>query len=191
MKNVLIFVVGAVAGAAAGSFATYKYVEKKYKQIADEEIASVVERFSNRNKPTENHNNYAEEEKRELVNEPKVIEESAEFIEYKEMIDNLNYHSLDLDTEKTEDDTVAPYLITPEEFGDEPGYDTKTFTWYSDNVLADDDDLIVSDYDLLIGDALDHFDDFADKAVFVRNENELCDYEILKYDLPFGNNGSN
>ena len=46
MKNVLIFVLGA----ATGSVITWKLVEQKYKKIADEEIASVKERFKNRDK---------------------------------------------------------------------------------------------------------------------------------------------
>lgn len=185
MRNALLFVLGATAGAAVGSLVTWKLIEKKYKDLADEEIASVIERFSNRNK---NNDDKKEEEKVELVGRSNVIKEDVEVTEYKQMINDLNYHSLSIDKDgEDEVDVVAPYLITPEEFGDEPGYDTKTFTYYSDSVLADDDDLIVSDYELLIGDALDHFGDFADKAVFVRNENELCDYEILKYDLPFGN----
>ena len=41
MKNLLFF----VAGAAIGSIATWKLIEKKYKDLADEEIESVKETF--------------------------------------------------------------------------------------------------------------------------------------------------
>ena len=44
MKNLLFF----VAGAAIGSIATWKLIEKKYKDLADEEIESVIETFKNR-----------------------------------------------------------------------------------------------------------------------------------------------
>jgi hypothetical protein len=42
MKNVFIF----LGGAVVGGLATWKLVEKKYRDLADEEIESVVERFS-------------------------------------------------------------------------------------------------------------------------------------------------
>ena len=41
MKNLLFF----ITGAAIGSVVTWKLIEKKYKDIADEEIASVIETF--------------------------------------------------------------------------------------------------------------------------------------------------
>ena len=49
MKNVLIF----LSGAAIGSVVTWKIIEKKYKDLADEEIESVKETFKTRNeRPT-------------------------------------------------------------------------------------------------------------------------------------------
>ena len=44
MKNLLYF----VTGAAIGSVVTWKLIEKKYKDLADEEIESVKETFKNR-----------------------------------------------------------------------------------------------------------------------------------------------
>ena len=44
MKNLLCF----VTGAAIGSVVTWKLIEKKYKDLADEEIESVIETFKNR-----------------------------------------------------------------------------------------------------------------------------------------------
>ena len=44
MKNLLCF----VAGASIGSVFTWKLIEKKYKDLADEEIESVIETFKNR-----------------------------------------------------------------------------------------------------------------------------------------------
>ena len=51
VKNALIFVVGA----AIGSVTTWYFVKDKYKKIADEEIESVKEYYSNR-KPREESN---------------------------------------------------------------------------------------------------------------------------------------
>lgn len=46
MKNLFIF----LAGGTVGAVVTAKLVEKYYRQIAEEEIADVVEHFKNREK---------------------------------------------------------------------------------------------------------------------------------------------
>ena len=45
MNNILRGALFFIAGAASASFITYKVIEKKYKNIADEEIASVKEMY--------------------------------------------------------------------------------------------------------------------------------------------------
>ena len=50
MKYGICFIVGA----GIGSVVTWKLLEEKYKKLADEEIASVVETFKNREKNSKN-----------------------------------------------------------------------------------------------------------------------------------------
>lgn len=74
-----------------------------------------------------------------------------------------------------------PYIIYPEEFGAVPGYETVSLNYFSDNVLADEDDVIVDDIDNTVGvHSLNHFGEYADDSVYVRNERKKCDYEILR-----------
>jgi hypothetical protein len=172
MKNVIIFAVGA----GVGSLLTWMFVKDYYKQIADEEIESVVQRFKDRKKD--------EEEKEEPIETTKV---DSTVTEYNSIIDTMDYSNVtnysdddDLYTVKVEEkeEFIKPMIIDADEFGDMEGYDTNTLTYYSDGIIADDDGDLVFEHETLIGDALKHFDE--DNLVYVRNANELCDYEIYK-----------
>jgi len=144
---------------------TWKLIEKKYKKLADEEIESVVQRFKNRNDTEE-----------EIIEE-KVITEHEE---YKNILKDMSYTPDNDYTVYTEPlkEVVLPSVISPEEYGDLIGYDTKLLVYYSDFVLADEDDNIITDPENIIGDALEHFGDYDDDSVYVRNYSMKCDYEI-------------
>ena len=77
-------------------------------------------------------------------------------------------------------DEPAPYIIPPEEFGENEDYDTISLTLYSDGVLADDADKPITDIDEVIGnESLEHFGEYEDDSIFVRNDKLKCDYEVL------------
>lgn len=176
MNKVLIFGLGA----AAGSLITWKLIEAKYRKLAEEEIADVVEHYKNKD---------VNEEK----GETKI---AAHYVEV-DKLDNVKreYTQRVMDLGYADDDAViitdpgvekvAPYVISPDEFGEKDGYDTKSFTYYADSVLTDEVDDIVFEPETIIGDALSHFGEYGDNFVFVRNENTECDYEILKHDRTF------
>lgn len=74
-----------------------------------------------------------------------------------------------------------PYIIPPEMFDEEPDYDAVTLTYYNDGVVADMWDEKVDDVDDTIGsDSLNHFGEYEEDSVFVRNDNLKTDYEILR-----------
>jgi hypothetical protein len=169
MNKVLIFILGA----ASGSLVTWKLIEKKYKQLADEEIADVIEHFKEKQestvepKPIVVHHTGTWPDK---TVEEEVTEEEKE--DYAKQVEDLGY--------SIENDRIEPYVISPDEFGDTQYYDTKNWTYYADFVLTDETGEIVADPESIIGDALEHFGDYEDDSVHVRNENTECDYEILK-----------
>lgn len=174
MKNLI----GFVLGAAAGSLITWKLIEKKYKQLAEEEIEAVREYYRNKDKDIEEvkmEEHYVEVDK---------LDDTR--TEYKKMINDLGYASekrtIDyVEPEKeSSNEIVAPYVISPDEYGDTQYYDAKCWTYYADFVLADENDDIVDDPESILGDGLAHFGEFADDVVHVRNENLMCDYEILR-----------
>lgn len=175
-------------GAAIGSFVTWKIVKTKYKRIADEEINSVKEVFArrysekmNKEKPNENTNQASltldETEKNANIQD--------DIAAYHELLDKLHYANIDVDSliAKKGGSTVTdgPFVISPDEFGEDPNYQTVSLTLYEDGVLTDDYDDIVVDVDDWVGeDSLTHFGEYEADSVFVRNESMQTDFEILR-----------
>ena len=189
MKNLLCF----VAGAAIGSVVTWKLIEKKYKDFADEEIESVIETFKNR-KPRITKDNVKETVEK-VINKYKEPKEIVEDIVTAERYSIENEEEIDEDDESNytvnvdnDDEVITPYVITPEEFGEYNEYGTKTLTYYADNVLTDeiDNPITSEEMETMIGpDALDHFGEYEDDSVYIRDEMNEMDYEILKSEKKF------
>ena len=168
-----------VLGVAVGSVVTWRYVEKKYEQIAQDEIDSVKEVFSKREAEF-TENTEARIKADNAKEKPSVIEYAARLREQ----GYTNYS--DMADEKPEEVKEAPmtvdkpYVIAPEEFGDLDDYETISLNYYADQILADDNDVIVDDVEDVVGfDSLNSFGEYEDDSVFVRNDRLKCDYEIL------------
>ena len=75
-----------------------------------------------------------------------------------------------------------PYVIKPDEFGELDGYETRTLTYYADGYLVDpiDDEIIEEIEELVSFDVFNHFGEYEEDAVYVRNDVGQCDYEILQ-----------
>jgi len=174
-KNFMLFVLGV----AVGSVVTWRYVEKKYEQIAQDEIDSVKEVFSKRE--TEFTEDTEVRIKADNAKEkPSIIEYAARLREqgytnYSDMVDEK--------PEEVKEEPMSvdkPYVIAPEEFGELDNYETISLTYYADQILADDNDVIVDDIEDVVGfDSLNSFGEYEDDSVFVRNDRLKCDYEIL------------
>lgn len=189
MKNLLCF----VTGAAIGSVVTWKLIEKKYKDLADEEIESVIETFKNR-KPRITKDNVKETVEK-VINKYKEPKEIIEDIVTAERYSIENEEEIDEDDESNytvnvdnDIEVVTPYVITPEQFGEYNEYGTKTLTYYADNVLTDEIDNPITSEEMVImigPDALDHFGEYEDDSVYIRDEMNEMDYEILKSEKKF------
>lgn len=189
MKNLLCF----VAGAAIGSVVTWKLIEKKYKDLADEEIESVIETFKNR-KPRITKDNVKETVEK-VINKYKEPKETVEDIVTTERYSIENEEEIDEDDESNyivnvdnDIEVVTPYIITPDQFAEYNEYGTKTLTYYADNVLTDEIDNPITSEEMvtMIGpDALDHFGEYEDDSVYIRDEMNEMDYEILKSEKKF------
>lgn len=197
LKGVLIFVLGA----AAGSLATWKLIEKKYKDIAQEEIDSVKDTFSKMMKneypdKLEDYPDFEEfddsDDSDDVEEEPKPEQKidrnnKPDIVEYAKILSETGYTNYAERQDKKEKKGVEPvederpYVISPDEFGEKDGYENVTLTYYADGVLTDYFDNVISNIDEVVGfDSLDHFGEYEDDAVFVRNEKMETDYEILR-----------
>lgn len=169
-NNVVIF----AAGAAIGSAVTWKLLKDKYAKIAQEEIDSVKEVFTVR----KNSSNTIDElvESKEVKDE--TLRSFSDKIDYSNLVKEIGYISKD--EEGGSDVNDKPYVIEPEEYGEMDGYETVSLTYYADGVLADDRDNVVEDVEGMVGvESLDHFGEYEDDSVFVRNDRLETDYEIL------------
>jgi hypothetical protein len=167
-KNLFMLATGIVIG----SCATWKYVSVRERNRADEEIADVKRIYSSKKNQEENSSEDIPEKETYTP-----IEEDKNH--NKEIIEKMNYSSFSKKVEK-EKKVERPYIITPEDFG-ECGYSTVSLTYYADDVLTyEDDDELIDNRDEIVGDdAVNHFGEYEDDSVFVRNDAKKCDYEIL------------
>lgn len=155
-KNILIFVIGAAAGAVA----SYAFAKRKFLGLAQEEINSVKEVYSKR----------------------AAAREKPDLSEYAEVVKKEGYYSEPQGHEKPVKKSTdkRPYVISPDDFGSIDEYDKISLTLYADNVLVDEDDEVIDNVDEIVGEeSLNSFGVFEDDSVFVRNDILKADYEIL------------
>lgn len=184
MNKLFIFVLGA----ATGTLVTWKVLDKKYRELAEEEIKSVEEYYKSREEAKEH---IVEVKDYGVKTEEPYYKVTTEIEDYKEKLEELGYSEEEVDDEGcivfTEPgiDYIAPYVITPEEFGEIEGQLTRSWTLYADGILTDEAGNIVFEPEKEIGDALEHLGEYEDDCVHVRNENMECDIEILKHESTF------
>lgn len=182
MTNNVKYFASFLFGTAVGVAVSWKILKTKYEQIAQEEIDSVKEVFSKRNKETAEFLNDAaktlSEIKEEIDEEPS--EKSEDIIDYSGMCRDFGYISENKEKKGGDYMNDYPYVISPDEF-DEIGYNTVSLTYYADGVLTDECNDPIEDVDEIIGeDSLNHFGEYEDDSVFVRNDALRTDYEILR-----------
>lgn len=174
MNNKLGYIIAFAAGAGLGSVATWRYLKNKYEQIAREEIESVRQMYREKEEELVERD---EEVNVVMDAEPIVKNMKPAIFDYVNTIRENKYI-----IEEKEGGTkvgATPYVISPEEFG-ENGYDTETLYYYADGVLADDTDEPIEDTEFMVGENFaDHFGEYEDDSVFVRNDELGIDYEIL------------
>ena len=176
------YLVSFVMGGGIASLITWKICEKKYKDIADEEIESVKKAFSKniqvvvKDKEEKDIPKSKTNEYEELVNK-----KYRYASKYESALNELKSSA------EKEDDTMAPYIITPDEYGELPDYERVNLIYYvEDGVVATETDEVIDDPDDIIGlDSLDHFGEDTEDCIFVRNEKLKTDYEILRDNSSF------
>lgn len=179
MHNKTLFSLAFIIGTVVGSAATWYLLKDKYKALAQEEIDSVKEVFSRRERE------WKDESVKKTVAEgiKNVDKEKPDLKEYARRLEKEGYTRYSDFGSDEEEKTVLeadPYVIPPEQFGDDEDYEQISLTYYADGVLADENDEVIEDAEDAIGiDSLNHFGEYEDDSVFVRNDTRKCDYEIL------------
>ena len=170
-KTILAFFMGATVG----SIVTWKFLKTKYELYYEED--------------EELFEDDAEEDTDEAEPEPiNEIDEKPDLSIYTAKLKEQGYLQ-DVEEGGT-DDMEKPYVISPDEYGETDDYDLYSYTYYADKVLADENNEPIEDVDQRIGlESLNHFGEYGDDSVYVRNDELKADYEILlddeKYEILF------
>ena len=177
LKNLFIFAVGAAAGAVT----TWKLLNDKYEKLYHEEVEAYKEYHKEKSdKATTEPKPEPEPEvkKEEYIHK---VDQDPIMNKLRDTIERAGYtdYSTTKVKNESEEKDIRPYVIRPEELGDQIGYDVIELTYYADGVVAEEDD-VMDDVDEVIGiDSLGHFGQFEEDAVCVRNDRLKCDYQIL------------
>lgn len=164
-------IISFVLGAAAGAAGAWYYAKKYYEQIAQEEIDSVKEVFKKYQSSEEDPD---EDPKPEPNRATDMLQKEAEAIVEKH---DYTAHSTPVPVKEVPE--TRPYVITPEEFGEYEDYEQIDLTFFRDNIVGDDEDDILENVDEVIGfESLNHFGEYEEEAVYVRNDRLKCDYAI-------------
>lgn len=186
VKNALIFVVGA----AIGSVTTWYFVKDKYMKIADEEIESVKEYYSNR-KPREEFNpENSPVKKNEETNQEQDDQQDDHMNDYKKILSDKKYKNYAEKTARedgkdyelpSEDDNPFICFINPDQYGYE--YEDECLDYYTgDDILVNEiGDVVDKDewQDMLGVEWKDRLEANDYESVYVRNSYLEKDYEIM------------
>lgn len=190
LKTILVF----TAGLICGGVGAYIAAKSQYERILKDEIDSVKETYKNRQPlvvkevEEEHDEDVIEDAIEENNDEAQVTEQDKK--DYNSILKESGYvnYTKYMNGEEENKETMVydkndtPYVIEPEEFG-EDGFDTQTLTYYADGVLVDDLDDVVEDPDVVVGlENLKIFEEFGASSVTVRNDIFKVDYEIIKDD---------
>lgn len=195
VKPAIAFLAGAVFGGAT----VWYIVKERYAQLAEEEIESVKEAYASRGLKKESAEDALRryrgaDENTQEGQTPAVttkVADKGNIAEYAGRIKigvPIDYHKMSVSPERDTQENPPklgepgeiPYVISPEEFDELDGYTLISLTYFADGVLSDEHGAIIDDPEEIVGDALNHFGEYEEDAVFVRNDAKRCDYEILR-----------
>lgn len=187
MNQKIINTIMFATGAAIGSLVTWKVVKAKYDRIVQEEIDSFKETYAACMGRQARKVNSCEGEWDDFEEEDEDPEDDdSDIFDYHRL--SSKYQGTGEEAEDGEEgggDDVpyinGPYVISPDDFADgNYDFDCYSLTYYADGVLADDWGVKL-DIDETIGDdALNHFDEYTEDVVHVRNERTRADYEVAR-----------
>lgn len=177
-KSIAIFVIGAVTGFAVAQY----FALRDYKRNIQSRLDTIDKKMDNI------QFSLTFEPEEDAPDTPEKETTEASFMEYQTKVRECGYTDYSKHKESVEDSDEnindaddKPYVISPDIYGNDGDYDMVTLYYYTDGVVADEDDEVVDDIDDIIGeDSLKHFGEHEKDSVFVRNDRLKCDYEILR-----------
>ncbi len=198
MKNALIFLGGAaVGGLAATLYFKRKMVilEEDYQRIANDEINKFLNgeyddeiRETIETRLDEIHYNKINDKIKDSLTIIADTKNNADIEKCQEISKENGYIETEeenISDEDEVDEQVAPYMITPDEYGDDE-HTTRTLTAFTDKVILDEDNCLFNT-NYFGKDIIEtiYSKKNVDSSIFVRDDNDKIDYEIIKEKISF------
>lgn len=190
MNNKLFSFIMFATGAAIGSLVTWKTIKTKYERLAQEEIDSVKEEFSRLSKIRKESNDRQNEDEDAEAGDIECNEtDQDDLIEYNNITARYRSSSDDDKTDEEGDEWSegevpyinGPYVISPDDFSSSPpGYSAQPLDYFADGILADGWGVKLDIEETIGEESLEHFGEYVDDLLYVRNERKEIDYEVTK-----------
>lgn len=185
MSKKTIGAIAFVSGVFVGMILGAQVVKDGYKDMADEEIASVKEAYARKYAPKSEDEEVDEALRARAAaemarNKPDLATVAQDFgtsdhhVDYAAISHSGNNNPVD---EPIDD---GPVVISPDEVEDIEDYEVITLHYFNDGVLTDDNNILVDDVESCVGsESLNHFGEYEEDSVYVRNDRLRTYYEIL------------
>lgn len=181
LRDTIVKTVIFIVGAGLGSVVTREIIKNKYAEITKQEVEELRAYYKNKKEYADEAKKYNTESddisEKETGNEPAEKKEEQKLYNYAAKVPKKQEQKVN------EPDNKRPYVITPDDYGENRNYELVEFEYHSDGRLTDDRGEIVEDIDNVIGYRnLEHIGEYETNVVHIRNDILEADYEILQVD---------
>ena len=189
-KTIIAFILGAAAGVASSMF----YFKTKYEQKADAEIQEIRDLYAKKSETEEKKEDtpVTSHQVTKADDLHATARHISEYTKYTPKEDAQNETPKDgIHVEKVDfapmknPNPPKPYLIDPSDYGQDDNFDPLCWEWYTDGILANENDEIVDDIQEWIGDGLKVFAETEDNLFWVRNEKYGVDIEVARSGITY------
>ena len=189
-KIIVAFILGAAAGVASSML----YFKTKYEQKADAEIQEIRDLYAKKTETEEKKEDtpvtsHQVTKADDLHATARHISEytkytSKEDAQNEDPKDGIHVERVDFAPMKNPN-PPKPYLIDSSDYGQDDNFDPLCWEWYTDGILANENDEIVDDIQEWIGDGLKVFAETEDNLFWVRNEKYGVDIEVARSGITY------
>lgn len=201
--KILVHIGVALGGAVVGGSVVYASTRKKYyadveavrtyyrnKKVVDvAQAKDIVSHIDYTGKPEEQKKSGRFPWGDDNTTEQEPPKRESIFVDYRKFAGDGGTHILQEKLDEVGNLAVnldEPFEIEPKDFGAEEGYETKTFTHFSNGVITDENFSVVDNPDDILGDydkmlAQDNYQG----TIYIRNSTTMTDYCVNPVDKPF------
>lgn len=180
MNRAAWFLLGTALGSGVGVGVTYIYLKDKFEKQLHEEVTALKTHYVERDREMARLN---EEKKKELEEKIYSDDEKNEFVDYTKMYTTTTPAIVD---EEVDDISAAAEIISDEEW-DDPAFDNYkkiSVDYFEDGAIFESlSGEEIDGFEMIAGDEWKgSFGEYTPSVVYVRNHENMTDYEIIEHE---------